>query len=218
MKRDSYHHRDLRRALVDAATRLVRREGASQVSLREIAREAGVSHAAPYHHFDDREALLAEVAVIGFEGLGAALGKGSQANSGSDALTQLQGAGVAYVEFAVENPRIYRLMFGGLLSDRKRYPALKAAADAAFRVLLELLGGGAGVGKSTAFNPVALTTWSTVHGLGSLLIENLLVEETDAMSTDEIARQVTLVLGRGLRAFAGPATPSGHREEPGEGG
>ena len=141
---DSYHHGDLRRALVDAATRLVRRDGPAQVSLRQIAREAGVSHAAPYHHFSDREALLAEVARGGFEALGEALRRGAADSAGAGPLARLQGAGVGYVDFAVENPEVYRLMFGGLLSDRGRYPALKTAADEAFDVLVELLGPGGG--------------------------------------------------------------------------
>ena len=200
MPQASYHHRDLRRALVEAATRLVSRQGAAQVSLREIAREAGVTHAAPYHHFQDRGALLAEVAIGGFEGLAGALRNGAREQAGADPLARLQGAGVAYVRFAVENPEIYRLMFAAELSDRSRYPTLQAAADSAFEVLLELLGAARGAAESSPVNAVALATWSTVHGLGSLLIEGLLTEEREAMPTDEIARQVTAVLGRGLRA------------------
>lgn len=210
---DSYHHGDLRRALVDAATRLVGRHGAAQVSLRQIAREAGVSHAAPYHHFADREALLAEVARGGFDALGEALGSGARDSADAGPLGRLQGAGVAYVVFAVENPEVYRLMFGGQLANRSRYPALKTAADGAFGVLLELLGpreAGAGSGAgSGAGNPVALATWSTVHGLASLMIEGLLAGETARSSTEELARQITLVLGRGLRAYADPPPGGG---------
>lgn len=204
----SYHHGDLRRALVDAATRLVRRDGAAQVSLRQIAREADVSHAAPYHHFADREALLAEVARGGFDSLGEALRSGARGSADAGPMVRLQGAGVAYVVFAVENPEVYRLMFAGLLSDRSRYPALKTAADAAFGVLLDLLGPGAVPADSGTGNPVALTTWSTVHGLATLMIEGLLGEETAWASTEELARQTTLVLGRGLREYAGRAAGS----------
>lgn len=200
-----YHHGDLRTALLTAAGRLVEREGAMRVSLREIAREAGVSHAAPYHHFADREALLAGVAAGGFEALGEALRGGAHAGSGSGGLAVLQGAGIAYVRFAVENPEMYRLMFGGLLSDRSRYPELKEAGDAAFGVLLDLLGGEAGASETAPLNPVALATWATVHGLASLLIEGLLAEETESIPADEIARQVTVVLGRGLRSYTGGA-------------
>lgn len=211
MTADSYHHGDLRGALIDAATRLIRTKGAAHVSLRAIAREAGVSHAAPYHHFEDREALLAEVATAGFEGLGAALREGARASSGSDSLSRLQGAGVAYVRFAVENPAVYRLMFGGLLSDRKRHPRLEAATNAAFETLLELLYADGGTPTSAPVNPVALATWSTVHGLGSLMIEGLLTQETEAMPMEELTRAVTTVLGRGLRSFAKvDEGPTGH--------
>lgn len=206
MKQTPYHHGDLRRALIEAAVHVVRREGFARVSLREIAREAGVSHAAPYHHFEDREALLAEVAVGGFEALGAALRTGASGDKGASRLAALQGAGVAYVTFAVGDPQVYRLMFGGLLSERDRYPALEAASEGAFGVLLDLLGSGGGAAESKAFNPVALATWSTVHGLASLMIEGLLTEETESISIEEVAQQVTLVLGRGLRSFTGPVT------------
>lgn len=210
MAKTSYHHGDLRTALLDAAVGLVEREGAGQVSVRAIAREAGVSHAAPYHHFQDREALLAGVAIRGFEALGEALRRGAEGaedagDAGSGPLARLQGAGVGYVRFAVERPEMYRLMFGGLLSDRSRHPDLKAAADAAFGVLLELLapGGGGDAGAPAAVNPVALAAWANVHGLASLLIEGLLSEERETLSVEEIARQTTLVLGRGLKAFTG---------------
>lgn len=199
----NYHHGDLRRALLDAAARLVATEGAARVSLREIAREAGVSHAAPYHHFTDRESLLAEVAARGFDAMGEALAQGAGVGDASSSpLARLQGAGVAYMRFAAENPELYRLMFGGLLSDRSRYGGLQSAADGAFAVLLRLLGE-EGAGEGGAAAPVALATWSTVHGLASLLIEGLLAEETRATSIDEIARQVTTVLGRGLKSYAG---------------
>lgn len=205
MAKNQYHHGDLRRALLEAAARLIARQGATRVSLREIAREAGVSHAAPYHHFEDRETILAEVAASGFEALREALARGAGGGEEASTLERLQGAGVAYVGFARENPEMYRLMFGGLLSDRSRYPALKNAADAAFGVLLDLLGAGHGAGERAGVNPVALATWSTVHGLASLLIEGLLADETASLTADEITHQVTFVLGRGLKSFMGEA-------------
>lgn len=205
MAKNQYHHGDLRRALLEAAARLIARQGATRVSLREIAREAGVSHAAPYHHFEDRETILAEVAASGFEALREALARGAGGGEEASTLERLQGAGVAYVGFARENPEMYRLMFGGLLSDRSRYPALKNAADAAFGVLLDLLGAGHGAGERAGVHPVALATWSTVHGLASLLIEGLLADETASLTADEITHQVTFVLGRGLKSFMGEA-------------
>ncbi len=197
MTKRQYHHGDLRRVLLEAAQRLVAREGPAQVSLRSIAREAGVSHAAPYHHFADREALLAAVAASGFEGLRSAMHAAAAAPGAADPLSRLQAAGVAYVAFAVANPEIYRLMFSGLLSDRRRYPDLQASTEAAFDVLLALLGARSPGGGGAA---VATATWSLVHGLAYLMIEGLLAEEVAAKGAEGVAREVTRVLGVGLRS------------------
>ena len=204
MLRKPYHHGDLRRAILDAAHELVRRDGAPRVSLRAIARRAGVSPAAPYHHFTDRDAILAAVAASAFDSLSQAMLEGAAQTRADDPLQNLQRAGIAYVRFAVENPELYRLMFSGLLNDRSVYPDLHRAAEAAFDVLQGLLektqpGSSGGVPRSAA-----LTTWSTVHGLAMLLIDGLLEAETKSLGVEEIARGVTGVLGRGLRSFAAP--------------
>jgi AcrR family transcriptional regulator len=200
--RESYHHGDLRAALLDAAGRLVERNGATHVSLRAIAREAGVSPAAPYHHFPDRESLLAGVAIDGFEALARAMRTGAEGCSDETALGRLQAAGVAYVCFAVENPEIYRLMFSGLLSDRDRFPGLREAADGTFGVLIGLLGTEDRTEVAAdAATWVPLTTWSTVHGLALLLIEGIEHAAGAALTPGEITRQVTTVLGQGLKSF-----------------
>lgn len=203
MQSRDYHHGDLRRALLAAARTLVASRGAPRVSLRAIAREAGVSPAAPYHHFQDRESILAAVAGAGFSELEAAMEEATRGADESDPLRRLQGAGIAYVRYAVANPEVYRLMFSGLLSDRRRFPELKERSDAAFAVLIRLLGRGDTSGGDRGDLPaVALATWSTVHGLALLLIEGLLREETGSLEAGEVAREVTLVLGRGLRGYA----------------
>lgn len=203
MGRKPYHHGDLRRAILDAARELVRRDGAHRVSLRAIARQAGVSPAAPYHHFADRDAILAAVAASGFDSLGRAMLESAAQSEEDDPFESLQRAGVAYVRFAAENPELYRLMFSGLLNDRSAYPDLHRAAEAAFDVLQELLGatrsGSTGTPRS-----VAVATWSTVHGLAMLLIDGLLDEGSKSLGVEEVAREVTRVLGRGLRSFAAP--------------
>lgn len=201
--RSSYHHGDLRRALLAAARRLIQRSGAGRVSLRAIAREAGVSHAAPYHHFADRDALLAALAATGFDALREAMERRSE-GALDQPFRSLQEAGVAYVRFAMENPELYRLMFSGPLTDRARYPELQRAADDAFGVLQRLLGSAGGTRAAKASRAVPLTAWSTVHGLAMLLIDGRLEEETAASDSDEIAREVTRVLGRGLRSVADP--------------
>src|SRR5829696_4985088 len=104
-----YHHGDLRRALVDTARRLLEAEGPSALSLRAVAREAGVSPAAPYHHFKDKGELLNAVAQEGWQLLNASLAKARErAASPRERMSEL---GVAYVSFARENPALYRVMY-----------------------------------------------------------------------------------------------------------
>lgn len=104
-----YHHGDLRRALVDAARRILENEGPNALSLRAVAREAGVSPAAPYHHFKDKGELLDAVALEGWDALGEALA-GAKAKMDGDAILIAE-LGVAYVCFARDNPALYRVMY-----------------------------------------------------------------------------------------------------------
>ena len=171
-----YHHGNLRRALLDAALVILETEGAAALSLREAARRAGVSHAAPYRHFADKEALLAAVAEESFRALTAAMRARMSAHApGTKA--ELLASGVGYVTFAIENPARYRVIFGpasGLDSPAdaaSRYPELRAAGDACFGVLTSSV---AACQKSGALragdaNELALACWSMVHGLASLL-------------------------------------------------
>jgi AcrR family transcriptional regulator len=104
-----YHHGDLSRALVDAARRILENEGPAALSLRAVAREAGVSPAAPYHHFKDKSELLEAVAHEGWGALDAVLIKARA--SAKDASERMTGLGVAYVKFARDNPALYRVMY-----------------------------------------------------------------------------------------------------------
>jgi len=168
----SYHHGDLRRALIDAALTMVIEEGAWNFTLREVARRARVSHAAPYNHFEDKAALLAEVAALGFQSLTRAMEAAAHGQSRS-ARQAFAGIGAAYVRFGVEHPAHYRLMFGAELADKERYPALQEASDAAFAVLTGVLERGQATGHVRR-DPVldqALAAWSLVHGLTTLLID-----------------------------------------------
>ena len=142
----SYHHGDLRAALLQTAGEVLEKEGLAALSLREVARRAGVSHNAPYRHFPDRDSLLAALAAEGFQQFGNALEKRPRREMGE-----------AYVEFALEHPQRFRLMFGGVQrgSDQRAYEALKQSfAD---------LGEGA--------EWAAAAAWSLVHGLAHLLLD-----------------------------------------------
>lgn len=197
-----YHHGDLRRALIDTALAMVTEEGAWNFTLREVARRAGVSHAAPYNHFEDKSALLAEVAALGFESLrqtlvAAAHGKRRSARQAFAAIA------AAYVRFGVEHPAHWRLMFGAELAEKAPYPTLQAASGATFAVLTSVLERGQASGqiRRGTVRDQALAAWSLVHGLTTLLIDRrasfLGISTEDA---ERHARQAGNVLFDGLRA------------------
>ena len=162
-EKPDYHHGDLRRALLDAATKIVARDGAPAVTLREVARLAGVSHNAPYRHFDSLAALLAAVAAEGFETFGAQLTKAAAAEG--DAKRRATAIGRAYLRFALDNPKLYLLMFGGEL-DKGQHPALRAAADKSFSVLTATLSKAGRAG-----HVAAIGAWAFVHGLAHLVLD-----------------------------------------------
>jgi AcrR family transcriptional regulator len=182
-----YHHGDLRRALLNSALAIL--EAGEELSLRAVARRAGVSHTAPYHHFRDRRALVAAVAQEGFLGLRGAL---ASAGEGDDAQGRLLESGVAYVRFAAANPTRFRLMFSAELAERADLPELQAASDAAYGELLtnvrRLMGGAA---AEEAVQTRALAAWSTVHGLAMLILDRQVPGvEADVEDAVRAARRV----------------------------
>jgi AcrR family transcriptional regulator len=182
-----YHHGDLRRALIDTALAMVTEEGAWNFTLREVARRAGVSHAAPYNHFADKSALLAEVAALGFQALRREMeAAGHRPRSSRQALL---GISSAYVRFGVGHPAHYRLMFGPELADKDRYPMLQQASDATFAALTSALerGQAAGEVRRGSVREQAVAAWSLVHGLTTLLIDQRL--SFLGLSTGEAGRQ-----------------------------
>jgi AcrR family transcriptional regulator len=197
-----YHHGDLRRALIDTALAMVTEEGAWNFTLREVARRAGVSHTAPYNHFEDKSALLAEVAALGFQALRQTVETAARRQPRS-ARQAFAGIVAAYVRFGVEHPAHYRLMFGAELADKARHPSLQPAGDAAFAVLTGVLERGQASGQIRR-DPVrdqALAAWSLVHGLTTLLIDqrvSFLGVSTD--QAEQHARLAAMTMFEGLRA------------------
>jgi AcrR family transcriptional regulator len=151
-----YHHGDLPPALLRAAADILEKQGLEALTLRDLARRAGVSHNAPYRHFTDREALLAALAEDGFRTLGKAL----EGKSGSE-------MGEAYVRFGLAHPARFRLMFGGRLP-REDHPALREAAGRAHEALLQAIRA-----RQDLPDPeiAAAAAWSLVHGLANLLLD-----------------------------------------------
>ena len=169
-----YHHGDLRGALLAAALDLLKREGPAALSLRALARAVGVSPMAPYHHFVDREALLAAVATAGFKRLQRQKIENERAHgSAREALA----AGAAdYVRFILENPNLYLLMKGPAFADRERYPDLHQAAAAPAQMLIGL------IARLLAEHRVrdlsaeagAQMLWGLAHGIGTLALDDQL--------------------------------------------
>ena len=200
-KTRSYHHGDLRRALLDAALAIVDAEGAGALSMRAIARKAGVSHMAPYHHFADKSALVAAVAEEGFRALAQEmLNRG--ATCADEPKTALRESGIAYVVFAVTRPHLFRVMFGAELADMSDYPALQAAASEAFGVLQGLVERSQEVGsvRQADSQGIGLTAWSLVHGLAMLIIDGQFGPEAmQPAGAEQLAYEVTGGVFLGLR-------------------
>ncbi len=170
-----YHHGALREAMLEAAERILERDGIAGLTLRAAAREAGVSHAAPKNHFGDVRGLLSELAAVGFARFGAAL----VANVRDDAppKAQLAAIGHGYVTFAQRNPGLFLLMFRSERLDFSR-PPLRAAAEAAFGVLAGAVGARrreAPETPSTLSQAAQITAaWSLVHGFAMLMLDGRL--------------------------------------------
>jgi AcrR family transcriptional regulator len=171
----NYHHGDLASALVEAAEAVLTERGVEGFTLRECARRAGVSHAAPAHHFKDAKGLLTEVAALGFERLTRAEEKGRDAES--DPKNRLLGTGIGYVEFALSHPAQFQLMFQKGLIDPSSERFLKASS-AAFRVFIENYSAVYGVTFAPDMqkdsDPSVLREWALVHGFATLAVQGQL--------------------------------------------
>ena len=160
----SYHHGDLRDALVRAGRTILEKDGLAALSLRRAARSAGVSPAAPYHHFPDKQALLDAIATQGFDALTSAM-ETRMANE-TDPNARLDASGVGYVAFAVENPALFQLMFGARELELSRNAALMKAGERAYAVLQAAV---AATSPDGAASPlVCLRLWALVHGIAKL--------------------------------------------------
>jgi AcrR family transcriptional regulator len=166
--RDTYHHGDLKRALTEAALALVKEKGPKGFTLREVARRAGVSTAAPYRHFTDKAQLLAAVATLGFVQLHETL-RATAADT-ADLTQQVLDMGRAYVRWAVTHPDYYQVMFGSELD--KRDPDLLTAGSRAFDDLLDAIVRCQHAHLLPDGDPrvVAGPTWSLLHGVATLTI------------------------------------------------
>lgn len=188
-----YHHGDLRRALLDAALQLASERGIAGFTLREVARLAGVSHNAPYHHFVDKATLVAALVIENFEMLQADLHAAYQTEQGT-ALDKLKAIGVVYVRFALQHPAAFRLMFRPELhrsghDGEQQNEAIQQAGSEAYNILLDTIRAAqqASLIASTAnVQLLSIAAWSTMHGLAVLLLDASITNLLPAPLDDEL--------------------------------
>jgi len=176
----TYHHGDLRQNLIDAAITLINEKGISDLSLRQLSRYVGVSHNAPYRHFETKQALLMAVAEEGFQSLYLAM-KTAKDRASHDSREQLSAIGRAYVQFALTHPAHYRVMFGDYRHHSCESASLAEVAARSFSVLVSIIEEGQASGvfrKSDAMN-LARVAWSLVHGQAMLILDNRLDKEAE---------------------------------------
>ncbi|MCX5391165.1 TetR/AcrR family transcriptional regulator [Streptomyces sp. NBC_00094] len=188
--RKTYHHGDLRQSVLAAALDVIAAEGPGALSLRDLARRAGVSHAAPAHHFKDRAGLLTAIATEGYDLLAAALA----------AAPELRERGVRYVRFATDHPAHFQVMFQPELL-RTDDPELLAAKE---RASAELRAGVAGLRTAPDARAAGIAAWSLAHGFATLLLTRNVDAALDGRDPEEYFRSLTGLLFTGGLATEAP--------------
>ncbi len=199
---DAYQHGNLREALVQAGLKLLSESGVGGLSLRAAAQLAGVSHAAPYRHFRDKDALVAAIAEQGFLLLTETMRAELARCPHEDATRRLGALGQGYVGFALAHPAYLRVIFGGVIDKTKITEGLVLAGNQAYELLRgvvaqglerrELRGGDA--------DTVSLACWSMVHGYSMLCIDEALPRRSDRRATLQVAAEMLRLLSVGLSA------------------
>ncbi len=181
---------DIRRAILDHAVSLVAEHGVRGVSFREVARRAGVSHQAPYHHFGNLQGILDAIAKEGFQSLTASMRKATR--NAVDPIDALNGMGIAYVKFATNNVGHFRVMFQRSPIEPPNEPRDLQEAQHTYQTLVEITERVIEAGYGTFLEPDALAhlAWSMVHGLATLMVEDKL----ERKSKREINAQARLVV------------------------
>jgi AcrR family transcriptional regulator len=197
--RRGYHHGNLREALIDAALDLIAEKGPAGFTFAEAARHAGVSPAAPYRHFRDRDALMADVARRGFERFAQQLAAGWDEGR-PDLRTAFDRLGKAYLGFARSEPAYFSAMFEAGLS-MAEHRELQQAGDSAFAVLrgaCEAIVAGMPAGKRPPPTMMALHIWALSHGIASLFARGDAARRPLPMSPEELLEAAALIYLEGL--------------------
>jgi AcrR family transcriptional regulator len=197
-KSSAYHHGNLRQALLDAARALASENSVDSITLREVARRAGVSHAAPYHHFADKRALLRALAIAAFVELHDRLRSQKQA----DPTANLNAIGLVYVQFALAHPVEFHFMFRKSLCEPPGKPdELTDIANQTLEMLIETIRTlqDQGIVVPGDTQSLALLVWSAIHGLAHILIETPMVAEPiTAAVVERLTQTLQTTLQQGL--------------------
>ncbi|MEM1419339.1 MAG: TetR/AcrR family transcriptional regulator [Pseudomonadota bacterium] len=184
----TYHHGDLRQALIAETLKLLKLKPAEQVSVADAARELGVSSGAPYRHFKDRDALLAEVAAIGFDSLRDRMNREMDPFDPGD-IDRIVAGGCGYIFFSVENPELFHVMWGAArLKDA--HEVAQKSGERCYRNFIENLARVMAAKGFDSREPTVFGTplWTMVHGFASLVIaENRMLDRDPASIRRQVA-------------------------------
>jgi AcrR family transcriptional regulator len=200
--RGTYHHGDLRRAVLEAAVAILAELGAEGFTLREAARRIGVSHRAVYRHFEDKLAVLSAVAEEGYRALEADMRAAIERSGAIEPAERLVALAEGYVRFARRERARYQVMFGPRLNADERFPALEIAIRDALRVVSHELKLAAPEASSLVRRDAGITLWSSVHGFAALQLTGRvrLSDQHVTRYVDTVMRPVTLGVIAALQA------------------
>jgi AcrR family transcriptional regulator len=203
-KRRGYHHGDLKHSLIRRGLFLIHKARHPSFTIRDLARDLGVSHAAAYRHFPSKDALLAAIAEEGFRRLAAAL-RQAEEPPGKMPLEILLGKGLAYVGFARHYTGYFRTMFGAQAVDKSAFPALLQASTAAYESLRHTVVQcqRAGLLEQTDPDVISLVAWTVAHGLAALFVDEQLPGPARLPDLDP-AELTAIVCKHALRGFIIP--------------
>jgi AcrR family transcriptional regulator len=202
MQHKKYHHGDLKNALIDAGVQILSEEGVEGLSLRKVAQHAGVSHNAPYSHFLDKQSLIAAISTEGFKQLYNELDTTISAYP-DDPRRQLQECAYTYIQFALDHPDTFKIMFSGVIEKERDYPAFVEISHKTFDRVVDVVQScqEAGILPSAPADVLAVAVWGMVHGIISLRLEGQIshtllathdLREIVLFALDQISRSKTV--------------------------
>ncbi|MEM6606420.1 MAG: TetR/AcrR family transcriptional regulator [Pseudomonadota bacterium] len=199
MEERTYHHGNLREALLEQAVHALDEAPAEQLSLRALARSLGVSQTAPYRHFDGKDALLAAIATRGYRTLLDSL-EAARREAGDEAVAQLYSVARAYVDFASTQSQLFKLMFGPLVQPSEEYPELREVSRETLLLVQSIMHSGMSQGSIQSGDVLNLSNsaWAGIHGLATLTIDapELFRRHIDLMRQIDMSLEIFI---RGVR-------------------